>query len=164
MIFCFCIFGCGSSSNGHRDGISGRGFFIYSNESNSRLYSRSDDLNVASDGKLINEEGLLILGFPINGVGALEPIDTDVATAELLGRVVIQLEIEEDGQVIAVLDDGQTKSLGSVALADFNDPLALSPAGDSLFEETTESGEAIVGLPGTGSFGSIHQLQIDLGT
>lgn len=69
-------------------GISGSGFFILADGMN-RTYSRAGDFKIDNAGFIVNQNGLAVLGFPTNGSGALEPINTynieqsSIATNEL---------------------------------------------------------------------------------
>ena len=61
------------------------------------------------------------------------------------------------GQTARVDDDAHAPrgDLGQVALAAFNNPTGLERAGDTAFRATANSGEAAMGVAGTGPFGSI---------
>ena len=52
--------------------------------------------------------------------------------------------------------NGQTKTLGQVALADFSNPQGLRPLGDSAWAESYSSGVPLLGTPGSGSLGVIQ--------
>jgi flagellar hook protein FlgE len=56
-------------------GIAGNGFFITADGEN-RMYTRAGDFKVDSAGFITTQSGNAILGFPANGSGALEPINT----------------------------------------------------------------------------------------
>ena len=57
-------------------GISGNGFFVLSDGFN-RTYTRAGDFKIDSAGFITSQDGLAVLGFPANGSGALEPINTN---------------------------------------------------------------------------------------
>lgn len=69
-------------------GISGSGFFVLADGFN-RTYTRAGDFKIDAAGFITNQNGLAVLGFPANGSGALEPINTNnieqssIATNEL---------------------------------------------------------------------------------
>lgn len=57
-------------------GISGSGFFILA-DGFERSYTRAGDFRIDAAGFITNQNGLAVLGFPTNGSGALEPINTN---------------------------------------------------------------------------------------
>ena len=72
-----------------------------------------------------------------------------------LGRLS-GLTVETDGGVIAKYSNGRTVSLGKVLLTDFQNINGLRQIGNSSWNETNDSGAAIVGEAGTGSLGTIQ--------
>ncbi len=68
---------------------------------------------------------------------------------------VAGISIEADGTVTGVFSNGQRRTLGQVAVADFASEHGLQRAGSGLWVETQESGEALVGMAGTGGRGAI---------
>ena len=61
-----------------------------------------------------------------------------------------------DGTIIGRYNNGQTQTLGQVALANFSNAQGLKPMGESRWTETVSSGAALVGAPGTASLGSLQ--------
>ncbi len=77
------------------------------------------------------------------------------------------ISISDDGYVYAQYNNGETKLQGAVVLADFPNENALEASGDTMWTATTDSGAALYGLPGTGSFGSmisgaVEQSNVDM--
>ncbi|MBN9268661.1 MAG: flagellar hook-basal body complex protein, partial [Mesorhizobium sp.] len=66
--------------------------------------------------------------------------------------------VNKTGQVFARID-GQTdlQLLGQLQLANFANEAGLAPLGDNLFQETSASGPANVGVPGDLGFATIQQ-------
>ena len=50
---------------------------------------------------------------------------------------------------------GTTRTLGRISLANFNNPAGLTPLGGNLFAQSAESGQAVLGSPGTGGLGQL---------
>ncbi|WP_067217157.1 flagellar hook protein FlgE [Marinomonas gallaica] len=73
------------------------------------------------------------------------------AAGELQG-----VSFDEDGMLIASYTNQQTAVLGQIALANFDNVDGLTPAGDTSWVASSDSGAANVGKPGTGTFGSIQ--------
>lgn len=65
------------------------------------------------------------------------------------------VEIDETGVVFARYTNGQSTSIGKVALATFANPEGLAKASDISFQETFGSGVALRGEAGTSNFGVI---------
>ncbi|NMT64899.1 flagellar hook protein FlgE [Marinobacter orientalis] len=78
------------------------------------------------------------------------------ATGRLSG-----LDVSDQGVLFARYTNGQSQSLGQVALASFNNTNGLSPVGETTWVETFESGQPIVGAPDTGTLGSIKASSIE---
>ena len=66
------------------------------------------------------------------------------------------VSFDEDGLLIASYTNQQTAVLGQIALANFDNVDGLTPAGDTSWVASSNSGAANVGRPGTGTFGSIQ--------
>jgi flagellar hook protein FlgE len=74
-----------------------------------------------------------------------------------------------DGTVTGSYDNGQTKTLGQLAVATFNNPNGLDDLGGNNYAAAAASGVAIVGPPsrlgaGTIEAGSLEQSNVDLST
>ncbi|UUE34864.1 flagellar hook protein FlgE [Pectobacterium aroidearum] len=63
--------------------------------------------------------------------------------------------INDDGTIEGSYSNGQKQPLGQILLASFANPEGLSPEGDNAWSETASSGQAVVGLAGTGSLGKL---------
>jgi flagellar hook protein FlgE len=57
--------------------------------------------------------------------------------------------VADDGRIMATYSNGQTKAVGQVAIAQFNAANALKRGNGSTFEETLDSGQAILSANGT---------------
>lgn len=74
------------------------------------------------------------------------------------GKAVGQLEgvtVGEDGTVRASFSNGDSMSLGKVALANFSNPSGLRQLGNSTWSATGLSGEPRLGEPGSNGFGGL---------
>ncbi len=81
-----------------------------------------------------------VTGLSQNGFGAGE---------------VAGIQIGQDGTITGVFTNGQRRTLGQVAVADFASADGLERAGQGLWIETSESGEPLVGAGGSGSRGAV---------
>ncbi len=66
-----------------------------------------------------------------------------------------------DGVIMGNYSNGQTKRLGQMILADFNNPQGLAPMGRNQWAETSDSGLPIVGPPGGGSLGALQASAVE---
>ena len=64
-------------------------------------------------------------------------------------------EVAADGSVTGSFSNGQTRSLGQVALATFNNQAGLEKAGGSRYAATVNSGNAVVGVAGSDGRGTL---------
>ena len=81
---------------------------------------------------------------------------------------VAAISVAADGVVKGVFTNGQRRSLGQVAVADFGSVDGLARAGDGLWAETRESSQPLIGPPETGGraaivSGALEQSNVDLG-
>ena len=74
---------------------------------------------------------------------------------------VTSVDIDDDGTVSAVYSNGETISVGMIALATFTNLDGLNSVGNSLFEATSFSGNPIIGYPG-GSQGTLVTQALEL--
>ncbi len=77
---------------------------------------------------------------------------------------IVSVSVQSDGTLFAQLDNGLTTSIGTVALATFANAEGLSRSGDSLYTESANSGEPVIGTPGSGKFGSTQSGSLELST
>jgi len=66
------------------------------------------------------------------------------------------VNISSSGVVQANFTNGQSKTLGQVALANFADPQGLQQEGNTQWQQSYESGAAVHGVAGGSGFGSIQ--------
>jgi len=77
---------------------------------------------------------------------------------------ITTFNIEKDGSLFALLDNGQTVSVGQIALATFSNIEGLKRVGNSLYTRSNTSGEAVIGKPGAGQFGQLQAGALELST
>ena len=66
------------------------------------------------------------------------------------------VSVDGEGVVFARFTNGQSTSLGKLALANFVNPQGMQQLGDTTWGESFQSGDALLGEAGTASFGSIQ--------
>jgi|WetSurMetagenome_2_1015567.scaffolds.fasta_scaffold00033_49 flagellar hook protein FlgE len=77
---------------------------------------------------------------------------------------VSNIAIGEDGVITGTFTNGQTRTLGQVALARFNAPTELAKLGNNLYAQSSESGTPIVGAPETSGLGRTLANSLELST
>lgn len=120
--------------------IVGNGFLQVALPNGDTAYTRAGQLQVNSDGKLVNAQGLAIqpeITIPANATG---------------------ISISESGLVTATVAGATTPTeLGQLQLAGFINPAGLLARGENLFEETVASGTPTTGNPGSDALGKLKQ-------
>ena len=66
-----------------------------------------------------------------------------------------------DGRVMASYTNGETQNIGTLALANFNNVNGLRPVGGNGWAESPESGQAILGQPGTNGLSTIKGQAVE---
>ncbi|MGB4466647.1 MAG: flagellar hook protein FlgE [Azovibrio sp.] len=74
------------------------------------------------------------------------------------------ISIDADGVVYARYSNNADKALGQVAMANFVNPQGLTSLGDNVWAESSTSGSARTGMPGTSDFGSIQAGALESST
>lgn len=126
-------------------------------------------LTYDTTGKLVSQTGGITI--PLSGSGADDIVITpdfssitqyaeasDVTKANQDGfpaGTLTTISLDTAGRVMGAFSNGLMKELAQIALADFDNPSGLIRAGASLFEESVNSGQADIGVAGTGSRGTI---------
>jgi flagellar hook protein FlgE len=68
----------------------------------------------------------------------------------------------DDGIIVGRYTNGQSKNLGQVVLASFRNPQGLQPIGNNQWVDTSASGEALLGEPGSsGAFGPLQSSAVE---
>ena len=75
--------------------------------------------------------------------------------------VLANFAVTNNGQVMAHYDNGQTRSMGSIVLANFESVNGLQSDGANQWKQTFESGNAFLGIPGDSSFGDLQSSAIE---
>jgi flagellar hook protein FlgE len=72
------------------------------------------------------------------------------------------VSVSDAGVITGVFTNGQTRSIGQVALARFVSPTQLTKMGRNLFAESFDSGQPIVGGAGTSGLGKMMSNSLEL--
>ena len=126
--------------------------------------------------------GVTITGWaPVDDTGAAngaaaQTFDVDLASTTQFGTPfqvssIIQdgfaagqlrgIEIDDSGITFARYTNGESRALGQIALANFNNVNGLQPVGDTNWVETFSSGPPNLGEPGTSGLGGIQSAALE---
>lgn len=72
------------------------------------------------------------------------------------------VSIDPNGVISGRFSNGKTKALGQVALATFQNQNGLFKSGNNLFKTSLDSGQASVGTPGAGQYGTVLSSSLEL--
>jgi flagellar basal-body rod protein FlgG len=125
--------------------INGRGWFQIEGANGETFYTRAGSFNKNADGQIVTIDGNLLV----------PQITIPAETTEII--------VNETGEFFARIS-GQTdlQSLGQITLANFANDAGLEALGGNLYQETTASGTAVVGVPADPSFGTVQQGYLEL--
>lgn len=71
------------------------------------------------------------------------------------------MEIASNGDILANYTNGETKIMGAIALADFNNLNGLRPIGGNAWIETSASGPALLGRPGANGLATLRGQAVE---
>ncbi|TFW25038.1 flagellar hook protein FlgE [Duganella callida] len=69
--------------------------------------------------------------------------------------------IDENGVILGQYDNGFSRALGQIAMANFASVDGLTPLGDNVWIESSASGPPVVGVPNAGSMGSLRASAVE---
>jgi flagellar hook-basal body protein len=72
------------------------------------------------------------------------------------------IDIGNDGIVTGVFSNGTTRTLAQILVASFANDGGLMRQGDNMFSESSNSGEAVLGVPGTLARGELASSELEL--
>ena len=107
------------------------------------------------------------------GVNGLTQFASTASTAVLRDQdgytagTLQNFSIDRFGLITGFFTNGTTSPLGRIVLADFNNPSGLQRVGDNMYQESANSGGAVLGLPLEGSqsqltSGALEMSNVDL--
>ena len=154
--------------------INGRGFFVVS-DGNQTHYTRDGRFEF-KEGSLKDHFGKSVVGFPLDSQGNISGEQGEVAmnmdpNTKLYAGKYTDFKIDGAGKVygIATLTDptsGQkietTTPLYQVAMASFANASSLERTGTTSFQESDDSGNAMIGVAGQGALGEVKSGSLEL--
>ena len=97
------------------------------------------------------------IGLDFSGMTSLAGTDTANVIAQngYAAGILSNITVGADGTITGAFSNGQSSTLGQVAVATFQNEHGLQRLGDSDFAQTANSGLAEIGTAGTGRYGAI---------
>lgn len=139
--------------------IDGDGFFALTNPFSGEVsYSRNGNFRLTAAGELEDSWGNRLQAYPVDAAGnptSTVAADVDVPVTNAAGVSLANVTINNRGIIIAAYADGSTEPVGQVALATFPAPNGLRSTGQTKWQATGESGAAVFGNPGIGTYGEM---------
>lgn len=142
-------------------------------------YNRATSLQFDQDGRMVAATANYTLNYvvPVTGGSAAASMAINVAYGNStqfgggFSQNFIQngfttgeyasMSIGTDGSVVANYTNGVTQVMGYVALADFNNLQGLQPVGGNAWAETANSGQPILGTPGSNGLATIKGQSVE---
>ena len=162
--------------------LNGDGFFVVQS-GNTNTYTRAGAFHFDDSGNLVAADGKYVMGYTATGADPGEQVPLDAQGNPTGGLVRLNIheidaslpagvsissyEIGSDGKITGMFSDGQQRTIGQIAVADFTNPQGLDKVGDTQYAETSGSGTPQIGLAGTGTrgtltVGSLEMSNVDL--
>lgn len=120
--------------------VNGKGYFSVELPSGETGYTRAGTFQISADGDVVTADGYSVQP------GVTIPSDAIGVTVNADGQVSVNIAGQVADQIV-----------GQLELAVFPNASGLDAIGQNLFLETTASGSAVTGTPGTAGFGGIQQ-------
>jgi len=128
------------TGNSYDLAIEGEGFFQVTQPNGEIGFTRAGNFTVDNQGRMVTADG-----YPLEPQVVLPPD-------------ALSMTIAANG-IVSVVQAGQTQAteLGQIQLARFTNPGGLRALGRNLLQQTSASGQAVVGNPGDAGIGSLSQ-------
>ena len=124
--------------------IRGEGFFQFRKPDGGIIYSRAGNLARDVDGNIISQSGYTVD----------PPIRIPDSTTKLT--------IDPEGRVFAnVNNEAIPREIGQMLLARFKNPDGLKNVGNNFYQETVDSGDPIIEIPGRNATGQVVQFSME---
>jgi flagellar hook protein FlgE len=102
----------------------------------------------------LNVNGITVDLSALTGYAGMQTAsftDQDGTTA----GTIVGFSIAQDGTINGTFSNGDIRAVGQVAIATFANAAGLEKVGSSAFRATANSGQAVVGAPGSEGFGGL---------
>ncbi len=101
----------------------------------------------------------------VGGVSAMATDSPEVTQASQDGAgagVMYDYAIQEDGTIVGLFTSNVARTMGRIMLATFTNPEGLVKVGDSLYQESMNSGQAVLRSPDSVGAGQIKSYSLEM--
>jgi len=70
--------------------------------------------------------------------------------------------IGQSGEIFGIFTNGQSRVIGQIALATFKNPAGLEKTSENMYQVTPNSGEPIIGIPGSSGLGALNPGTLEM--
>lgn len=153
--------------------IAGDGFFQVGEMTGATLgnvqYTRAGNFYMDNEGHLVDAAGKYLVG--VDGPGTYPPVTGDEAITQpnipappalptntriLIPTTAQSMSVAQDGAVSFVDEDGFLRYAGHLVLAKFPNPGGMQKIGGNYFQQSPNSGTAVVDIPTQGGIGDLE--------
>jgi flagellar basal-body rod protein FlgG len=139
----FAVGNLRSTNNPLDIAIEGQGFFQVTLPGGETGYTRAGAFHVNGQGQMVNADGI-----------ALEPAIT-------IPQDALTITISKDGIVSVTTPGGEPQQVGTIELANFQNPAGLQARGGNIFTATVASGDPVTAVPGADGLGTLAQGMLE---
>jgi flagellar hook protein FlgE len=145
--------------------IQGNGFFVVSDTTGNTFLTRDGSFSPDASGNLVNASGYYLMGASVNG--SYSPSDLQTVNVVQPGSgssSVADVIVGSNGVLSFAYSNGLTIPAYSLPLANVESPDNLTAVNGTVFSPNANSGQAQIGLAGTGGLGTISTSSLESST
>jgi flagellar hook protein FlgE len=149
----------------------GSGGVAFTTDGALQTFSENQPIDVSFAGATPNQNIAFNLGPSVDAGGSGLDGATQFSTASgvssqsqdgFASGALSGVRISPDGMVEGLYSNGRARRVGQLQVAAFRSPDGLARAGSNLWASTTESGDAVLGNPGSGGRGTLSAGALEL--
>ncbi len=104
----------------------------------------------------------LVVTMDLTQYGSSKFSVTSVSTDGYATGILENVEVDDNGVILAAYTNGRTEPIAKVAMATFQNPQGLTKIGDTQWKESINSGEAAAAQANVGKAGAIKGANLEL--
>lgn len=140
-------------------------FFTVSGDEGANIsYTRDGGFYADAGGNLVTSSGLSIMGYAAldDGSGIVENnnlVGLSIPAERTVGAETFDLQsytIDSTGTIKGTYSNGESYTLGQMALTSFSNPDGLEKAGGNLYVASANSGNPVLGAAGDAGYGKVQ--------
>lgn len=144
--------------------INGDGFFVVDTNgvedsvNGGQMFTRAGNLYIDNLGNLVNANGYYVMGYTTDGTDIPDAADDNYETLIAINVEGYEnISIDSQGVIRGTpVSGGDEEAFAVIAIATFQNVSGLQKAGNSLYKETANSGDAQYAVAGVGSAGELN--------